>query len=211
MGRAIVRQPRLFLFDELLSNLDAALRTELRAEIRRLQAALGVTTLYVTHDHAEAFTVADLVAVMNNGRVAQVDKPETLYRHPANEYVARFLGFRNLVEGVVAESNGIDSVIGRLYPQNIQVSPGTRVTVLIRPEGARIIDAGQTVDPTETTISGTVKERLFKGGHVNLTIQTEPAFLLNFDFTLDTLPPSTGQSIRLALGPSAMVLIPGTE
>ncbi|MGD9067176.1 MAG: hypothetical protein PVI42_23820, partial [Desulfobacterales bacterium] len=75
----------------------------------------------------------------------------------------------------------------------------------------RIIDAGQAVASKETTISGTVKERLFKGGHVNLTVQTEPAFLLNFDFTLDTLPPPTGQSIRLALGPSAMFLIPATE
>ena len=82
---------------------------------------------------------------------------------------------------------------------------------LIRPEGARIIDAGQAVDPKETTIIGTVKERLFKGGHVNLTVLTEPGFSLNFDFTLDTLPPATGQSIRLVLGPSAMVLIPGTE
>ena len=73
------------------------------------------------------------------------------------------------------------------------------------------LDAGQAVDPKETTILGTVKERLFKGGHVNLTVQTEPGFWLNFDFPLDTLPPSTGQSIRLVLRPSAMVLIPGTE
>ena len=211
LARSLASEPRLLMLDEPLGSLDRALRERLLVDLYRIIKQIGVTTLYVTHDHAEAFTVADLVAVMNNGRVAQVDKPETLYRHPANEYVARFLGFRNLVEGVVAESKGIDSVIGRLYPQKIQVSPGTRVTVLIRPEGARIIDAGQAVDPTETTISGTVKERLFKGGHVNLTVQTKPAFLLNFDFTLNTLPPSTGQSIRLALGPSAMVLIAGTE
>ena len=211
LARSLASEPRLLMLDEPLGSLDRVLRERLLVDLYRIIKQIGVTTLYVTHDHAEAFTVADVVAVMNNGRVAQVDKPETLYRHPANEYVARFLGFRNLVEGVVAESNGIDSVIGRLYPHIIQVSPGTRVTVLIRPEGARIIDAGQAVDPKETTISGTVKERLFKGGHVNLTVQTESAFLLNFDFTLNPLPPSTGQSIRLALGTSALVLIPGTE
>ncbi|MGD9361818.1 MAG: ABC transporter ATP-binding protein [Desulfobacterales bacterium] len=211
LARSLASEPRLLMLDEPLGSLDRVLRERLLVDLYRIIKQIGVTTLYVTHDHAEAFTVADVVAVMNNGRVAQVDKPETLYRQPANENVARFLGFRNLVEGIVAESNGVDTVLGRLYPHKIQVSPGTRVTVLIRPEGARIIDAGQAVASKETTISGTVKERLFKGGHVNLTVQTEPAFLLNFDFTLDTLPPPTGQSIRLALGPSAMFLIPATE
>ena len=211
LARSLASEPRLLMLDEPLGSLDRALRERLLVDLYRIIKQVGVTTLYVTHDHAEAFTVADVVAVMNNGRVAQVDKPETLYRQPANEYVARFLGFRNLIEGVVADSKCINSVLGRLCPQKIQVSPGTRVTVLIRPEGARIIDAGQAVDPKETTILGTVKERLFKGGHVNLTVQTEPGFLLNFDFSLDILPPSTGQSIRLVLGPSAMVLIPGTE
>ena len=211
LARSLASQPRLLMLDEPLGSLDRVLRERLLVDLYRIIKQVGVTTLYVTHDHAEAFTVADVVAVMNNGRVAQVDKPETLYRQPANEYVARFLGFRNLVEGVVADSKSISSALGRLCPQKIQVSPGTRVTVLIRPEGARIIDAGQALDPKETIILGTVKERLFKGGHVNLTIQTEPGFLLNFDFTLDTQPPATGQNIRLVLGPSAMVLFPGTE
>jgi ABC-type Fe3+/spermidine/putrescine transport system ATPase subunit len=211
LARSLASEPRLLMLDEPLGSLDRALRERLLVDLYRIIKQIGVTTLYVTHDHAEAFTVADVVAVMHNGRVAQVDQPETLYRQPANEYVARFLGFRNLVEGVVAESKGINSVLGRLCPQKIQVSPGTRVTVLIRPEGARIIDADQAVDPKETTILGTVKERLFKGGHVNLTVQTASEFLLNFDFTLDILPPSTGQSIRLALRPSAMVLIPGSD
>jgi ABC-type Fe3+/spermidine/putrescine transport system ATPase subunit len=211
LARSLASEPRLLMLDEPLGSLDRALRERLLVDLYRIIKQVGVTTLYVTHDHAEAFTVADEVAVMHNGSLAQVDQPETLYRQPANEYVARFLGFRNLVEGVVAESNSINSVLGRLYPKKILVSPGSRVTVLIRPEGARIIDAAQAVDPKETTILGTVKERLFKGGHVNLTVQTEPGFLLNFDFPLDTLPPSTGQSIRLVLRPTAMVLIPGTE
>jgi hypothetical protein len=85
------------------------------------------------------------------------------------------------------------------------------VTVLLRPEGARIVNAGCRVDPEETTIIGTVKERTFKGGHFSLTVQTEPGFLLNFDFTLDALPPALGQPIRLVLNPPAMVLIPGSD
>ena len=155
--------------------------------------------------------MADVVAVMNNGRVEQVDQPEILYRQPANELVARFLGFRNLVEGVVAGAEGINSVLGMLYPQKIIVPPGTWVTVLLRPEGARIIDAGHIADSGETVIRGMVKQRTFKGGHFNLTVQTDPGTVLSFDFTLDAQPPAVGQNVRLLLRTSAMVLIPGTE
>ncbi len=211
LARSLASQPRLLMLDEPLGSLDRVLRERLLVDLYRILKQVGITTIYVTHDHAEAFTVADVVAVMNNGKVMQVDKPETLYRQPANEFVARFLGFRNLLDCVVAKSEGINSALGMLYLQTIPVPPGTRVTVLIRPEGARIIGADHAVDPNETIIFGTVKERLFKGGYVNLTIQTEPGLLLYFDFTLDTLPPSTGQSIRLVLGPSAVVLIPRTE
>ena len=211
LARSLASQPRLLMLDEPLGSLDRVLRERLLVDLYRIIKQVGVTTLYVTHDHAEAFTVADVVAVMNNGKVMQVDKPETLYRQPANEFVARFLGFRNLVEGVVAESEGITTALGMMYPQKVPVPPGSRVTVLIRPEGARMIDDDQPVDPEETTLLGTVKERMFKGGHVNLTVQTGPGLLLNFDFTLDTLPPATGQSIRLALRPSAMALIPGRD
>jgi ABC-type Fe3+/spermidine/putrescine transport system ATPase subunit len=211
LARSLASQPRLLMLDEPLGSLDRVLRERLMVDLDRIIKQVGVTTIYVTHDHAEAFTVADVVVVMNNGRVEQVARPQTLYHQPANERVARFLGFRNLVEGVVAESEGIDSILGRLHPQKIPVPPGTRVTVLLRPEGARIVDAGHTADPRETTILGTVKERTFKGGHFNLSVQTGPGVLLNFDFTLDALPPVTGQSIRLVLRPSAMVLIPRTR
>jgi ABC-type Fe3+/spermidine/putrescine transport system ATPase subunit len=211
LARSLAPQPRLLMLDEPLGSLDRVLRERLLVDLHRIIKQVGVTTLYVTHDHGEAFTVADRVAVMNNGRVEQEDRPETLYRRPANKLVARFLGFRNLVEGVVAESEGINSVLGTLYPQNVPAPPGTPVMVLLRPEGARIVDAGHRLDSKETTIMGTVKERSFKGGHFSLTVQTDTGFLLNFDFILDALPPVTGQSIRLVLKPSAMVLIPGSD
>lgn len=92
MGRAIVRNPKLFLMDEPLSNLDAKLRLELREEIRRLQKTLGTTTIYVTHDQAEAMSMADRVVVMDKGKIQQVDAPETVYNSPANPFVAGFFG-----------------------------------------------------------------------------------------------------------------------
>src|SRR5216117_443513 len=121
MGRAIVREPQAFLMDEPLSNLDAKLRVQMRAEIHQLQRRLGVTTIYVTHDQVEAMTMGDRVAVMNAGHLQQVDTPQVLYDHPVNEFVAGFIGSPsiNLVESQLARSNG-----------NLQVTLGEhRVTV----------------------------------------------------------------------------------
>src|SRR5262245_23299899 len=108
MGRAIVRHPQAFLMDEPLSNLDAKLRVQMRADISKLQHSLGTTTLYVTHDQVEAMTMGDRVAVMNLGRLQQVDKPQRLYDQPANLFVAGFIGTppMNLLEADVASENG---------------------------------------------------------------------------------------------------------
>ena len=108
MGRAIVRQPEVFLMDEPLSNLDAKLRVQMRAEIHQLQRRLDVTTIYVTHDQVEAMTMGDRVAVMNAGRLLQVDTPQVLYTQPNNEFVAGFIGSPaiNLVEAQLEQTNG---------------------------------------------------------------------------------------------------------
>ena len=108
MGRAIVREPQAFLMDEPLSNLDAKLRVQMRAEIHQLQRRLGVTTIYVTHDQVEAMTMGDRVAVMNAGHLQQVDTPQVLYDQPVNEFVAGFIGSPsiNLVESRLAQDNG---------------------------------------------------------------------------------------------------------
>jgi len=109
MGRAIVRHPKVFLFDEPLSNLDAKLRTQMRAEIRRLHNRLGVTSIYVTHDQVEAMTLADRIVVMNEGRIEQVGTPMELFMNPANIFVAGFLGSPplNQMKGVISK-NGVD-------------------------------------------------------------------------------------------------------
>ena len=115
MGRAIVRQPQVFLMDEPLSNLDAKLRVQMRADIAKLQRDLGTTTIYVTHDQVEAMTMGDRVAVMNQGVLQQVDTPQRLYDKPANLFVAGFIGTppMNLLEADVSRENGTVSVDAR--------------------------------------------------------------------------------------------------
>src|SRR5207245_1242187 len=108
MGRAIVREPQAFLMDEPLSNLDAKLRVNMRAEIARIQRDLRVTTIYVTHDQSEAMTLGDRVCVLRGGLLQQVDRPQVLYDRPANLFVAGFIGSpaMNLVEAELAERDG---------------------------------------------------------------------------------------------------------
>ena len=114
MGRAIVRQPQVFLMDEPLSNLDAKLRVQMRADIAQLQSELGTTTIYVTHDQVEAMTMGDRVAVMNKGLLQQIDAPQRLYDKPANLFVAGFIGTppMNLLEGTVSVNGGVSVDVG---------------------------------------------------------------------------------------------------
>jgi len=160
MGRAIVRQPQAFLMDEPLSNLDAKLRVEMRAEIARIQRDLGVTTVYVTHDQVEAMTMGDRVAVMRGGLLQQVDAPQVLYERPRNLFVAEFIGSpaMNLVRADLARENGrLWATFGgqriRLGDQVLERRPGLgafegrSVVVGIRPED--IEDAALATGPTD--------------------------------------------------------------
>jgi multiple sugar transport system ATP-binding protein len=124
MGRAIVREPSVFLMDEPLSNLDAKLRVQMRAEIARTTRRLGVTTLYVTHDQVEAMTLGDRVAVLKKGVLQQVARPQELYDRPVNMFVAGFIGSppMNLLQGVFSDSEA--GPVLRLGDQEIAVSPG---------------------------------------------------------------------------------------
>src|SRR5258705_12652030 len=118
MGRAIVRDPKVFLFDEPLSNLDAKLRVAMRAEIKALHQRLKTTTVYVTHDQVEAMTMADRIAVMNEGRIEQIGAPLELYDRPANLFVAQFIGCPslNIVEGVLRKSASYVEALGQRWP-----------------------------------------------------------------------------------------------
>ncbi len=139
LGRAIVRKPEVFLFDEPLSNLDAALRTEMRTELKSLQRRLGTTMVYVTHDQTEAMTMGDTIVVMNKGRIEQVGTPSEIYERPASIFVAKFLGAPaiNLIHGTIEETAaGMIFVAGsfRLPVAHSSLISGKAVVVGIRPE-----------------------------------------------------------------------------
>ncbi len=160
MGRAIVRDPQVFLFDEPLSNLDAKLRVSMRAEIKNLHGRLGTTTVYVTHDQIEAMTMADKIVVMRDGRVEQVGAPLDLYDRPANTFVAGFIGSpsMNFVQGRV-EGDGFVTGDGlRLpLPAGLGAVPPGEATYGVRPEHVRIGEGGvpirvEVVEPTGSEV-----------------------------------------------------------
>jgi len=140
MGRAIVREPKLFLFDEPLSNLDAKLRVAMRAEIKRLQRRLGVTSLFVTHDQVEAMTLGDRLVVMHEGRAAQIASPMEIFERPADTYVAGFIGSpaMNFLPATITEDGKAarlsDGNIIALPERQYATRPGQKVTLGIRPE-----------------------------------------------------------------------------
>jgi multiple sugar transport system ATP-binding protein len=186
MGRAIVREPAAYLMDEPLSNLDAKLRVQTRAEISRLQKELGVTTIYVTHDQVEAMTMGDRVAVMRKGRLQQVAPPQELYDHPVNLFVGGFIGSpaMNLLEaGVERDGDGLVLVLGsqRLRlddraPRGLADYAGRSVIVGIRPEGLEdaAVEHGAT---DEQQLRATVELREALGSEIvlHLRIDARPA------------------------------------
>ncbi|WP_225850720.1 ABC transporter ATP-binding protein [Streptomyces sp. HPF1205] len=151
IARAIVMEPALVLMDEPLSNLDAALRLEMRSEIRRIHQEFGLTTIYVTHDQEEALSLADRLVVLHAGRVSQIGTPAELYEHPADPHVAAFMGYRNLLPmdvvatdagGTVAQRPGL-RLTGTVVGPRAQVAAGRQVTVAIRPEDLRVAEADE--------------------------------------------------------------------
>ncbi|NGO15128.1 ABC transporter ATP-binding protein, partial [Streptomyces sp. HC44] len=192
MGRAIVRQPTAFLMDEPLSNLDAKLRNHLRAEISTLTRELGVTTVYVTHDQAEAMSLGDRVAVLRGGVLQQVGTPRSVYGLPRNVFVAAFIGTPriNLLRGMVrAPLDGAMSIsLGRQYlrlpeplsldHQMLRVQQGREVIVGLRSEAVRIAKPGA-ARPGEVPISGLVEHLEFQGHEVLVHFNTgsQPAFV----------------------------------
>jgi iron(III) transport system ATP-binding protein len=146
LARALVIQPKVLLFDEPLSNLDAQLRVRMRSEIRGVQRQLGITSVYVTHDQEEAFSIADLVAIMNEGKLVQLGTPRELYRQPADHFVAEFVGLSNIVPVEVVNSDS-DSAVIRVFGETIQSrrpprDPENNVAVVLRPEALEIKAAG---------------------------------------------------------------------
>ena len=138
LARSLAPSPQLLTLDEPLGALDRALRERLMLDLRAILKRVGVTAIYVTHDQTEAFAVADRVAVMNAGKIEQIDSPQEIFSHPATPFVAKFLGFQNLLDGTVSPAGKIETAIGALETDAPLPATGTRVTVLIKPEAATL-------------------------------------------------------------------------
>ena len=177
LARAMAIEPRVLLFDEPLSNLDAKLRVSLRSEIRRIQQTLGITSVYVTHDQSEAMALSDVVVVMNAGRVEQAGSPDQVYRRPATRFVADFIGRANFVPAVVeSASDGAAevSLLGRRLrvPAAPGVAAGGAATVVVRPESMRV-GTGE--------LRGVVRRATFLGPMAEYELDVDGSVLLAVD------------------------------
>ena len=202
LARALVIEPPLLMFDEPLSNLDARLRLEMRAEIRTLQRANGTTSVFVTHDQEEAFSISDRVAIMHAGRIMQFDTPEVLYQRPANAFVARFVGFENLIPLTVTARDGARVTAGArgvsltLRQDDFGAIPD-RFTLAARPEGLVLADHG---------IPATLGLRTYLGRAYQYACDTALGPVLATGPL--TAPRETGAAVHLAPDPAQCCILP---
>jgi len=182
MGRAIVREPELFLFDEPLSNLDATLRVQMRIELRRLHRRLGATSILVTHDQVEAMTMADRLVVMNGGRIEQQGAPTEVYARPASAFVAGFLGApaMNLMTATLDEAGRVvpDAAPDLALPAQLALRPGSSLTLGVRPEDLHLAAPGAAgfpgrVDLVEDLGGARIAHCEVDGGHVSAALDRE--------------------------------------
>jgi sn-glycerol 3-phosphate transport system ATP-binding protein len=224
MGRALVREPQAFLLDEPLSNLDAKLRGQVRAELKRLHQRLGITSIYVTHDQVEAMTLADRICVMNRGELQQVGSPQEVYEHPANVFVAGFMGSpaMNLVPATISEGRvqlaghsvarapeGRAGVVVGIRPEDFAVQPDGRAGIPVtvdfhEPLGSHVLvhallgDAATpgVGDPEGIVIQAAPGIRPAPGQRLTLTVDPEHIYL--FDATTGAALKSDGRAQVIA-------------
>ncbi len=203
LARCIVMEPRLLLFDEPLSNLDAKLREQMRLEIRDLQQRLGITSVYVTHDQVEAMSISDVLVVMNGGTVEQIGSPSEVYARPANRFVADFIGKVNFVDAIF--TGGAVDVAGARWPlpDAPDVAEGSRVTLVLRPEAILM-------STTDGPLRGTVRRTVFLGNHAEYLVEVEGVGELVIDETdpTDRGMRTAGDSVFLSLAADALHVLP---
>ncbi len=205
VARALVMQPKVLLFDEPLSNLDAKLRKRMREEIRLLQQRLGITAIYVTHDQAEALAISDRIVVMERGRVSQIGTPLELYKAPGNRFVAEFIGEANFLPAVLETAE--DGWAGlRIGPQRVRVEsrplPLGPVTVLARPEAIQIRATGE-------GLPGTIRKVSYLGSSTDYTVETELGPILVTDSEMQSGVLRAGTAVCLEFLPHGIYPLPG--
>ena len=209
LARAIVIRPSVLLLDEPLSNLDATLREEMRFEIRRLHDEFHVTTVYVTHDQAEAMVTSDRIAVMNHGRIEQVDYPRAIYNKPKTRFVAGFIGRTNFIEGT---SNGQDiSFDGFALPRagfEREVPTGAKAVFSVRPHSLRLSEAPSAARNGCASVGVVVVERAFLGEHWDYVVRPRESALTLRVTTSPMDDFAVGATAWLEFEPRQMALIP---
>jgi len=212
LARAIVFRPPLLLMDEPMSALDKRLRDEMQYEIRNLQRKLGITTIAVTHDQTEALVMSDAIVVLNRGAIEQSGPPQEVYRHPASEFVANFLGESNIIRGIVAARSGQPWLVAggadRLpLPDRPALNEGAAVTYVVRPES---ISVGPDAPAGAVVLDGRVAETSFVGDALRLSVDlgwTDPvvAKLLSRH---GAPAPAQGDAVRVSWSPADATIIP---
>ncbi len=211
LARAIVTEPRILLFDEPLSNLDAGLRERMRYEIVELQKRIGKSAIYVTHDQSEAMVMSDSVVLMREGRIEQHDAPQTLYRHPRSVFAGEFVGAANVMTGVVncVSERTVTVAVSpdlRITAQLAHHQPtpdeGSRLTVLVRPEDLRVGD-----EPTarHNVWSGTVNRSSFVGSKREVEVQVGGMTLRGEAPTTSTIRES--ERAQVSVRPDLVILL----
>src|SRR6185503_1124058 len=210
LARALVLQPKVLLFDEPLSNLDAKLRKRMRDEIRALQRRAGITALYVTHDQAEALAVSDRIAVMAHGRVEQLGAPAEIYRRPTTRFVADFIGEANLLP-VVVEESGPKGARVRLGGVTLSIPGGgvtaAAATLVARPEAIRIRVAAS-MPPPEGTLAGGIRQAAYLGAAAEYTVDTEVGVVAVTDALMPEGLLPAGTRVWLTFSPDRLAVLP---
>lgn len=199
LARALAPQPRLLMLDEPIGALDRTLRDRLLEELRHILKAVGITVVYVTHDQSEAFTIGDRLFLMNEGRIVQTGTPDQVYRHPADPWVARFLGMENLIPGEWSSPGAVHTALGTVQVTGSGHGP---VTVLVRPEAARL-----GADDGGTTLTGTVVRCSFLGSLVHLSVHLAPGVEFSFHLPAMASLPQSGTPVTITLRPEAIICL----
>jgi len=202
LARVLVIQPRVLLLDEPLSNLDAKLRIEMRAEIRRLQRELGITTVYVTHDQEEAMSISDKIAVMNRGKIVQIGAPEEIYFHPSNQFVANFIGQGTFINGEVVDRDDFLTVeleggLGKIKAipsrRDVDIDIGDKVLITIRPESFSTTNLSNSnsfkVKVYHVSFLGSVKRVQATFGGKKVVFDVDPSVSISVDDELKVYVP----------------------
>jgi putative spermidine/putrescine transport system ATP-binding protein len=205
LARALVIEPTLLLLDEPMSNLDAKLREDMQIELRQLQRALGITTILVTHDQSEAMALADRIAVMNSGRIVQIDTPNRAYEQPVDHFTSTFLGKSNAfrtrvasIEDGTAWVSAGDVVFGVDAQALRGAGEGSEVTCIVRPERITVRAAGEGI------IDGSVRAAIFLGNHWLLKLETQLGDVLVFLQNVGGAVPEEGALIGLDWPPASV-------